>query len=164
MIITGQLDVGSIPAKLSEFIISTVVDWFVVSFVRPVVGSILWIAGLFIDTILLVAFGPDRAIGGSPGLADFALFLAGEFIDMTAPVATEIITTIVQVNETIAAVAAEAGIAAPIVVSALVLLELAVTAYIAWSIIRVINVPLVDLDAIILRVTGPFRAILRRLN
>lgn len=148
---------------LEDFIIQVVVRWFVESFVLPVVNAVLGVGALVIETIQLIAFGPDRVLGGSPGLVDAVVWLANAFVAATAGPTNQITDIVLQVNEAIASVAAEAGLFAPIVVTLMWGALLAVAFYVAWSIIRIIDVPFVDIDAIILRVLKPFRFVLRRL-
>lgn len=149
-------------AFLEAFIIETVVKWIVANFVRPLVNAVLGIGGLIVDTILLVAFGTDRVLGGPPGLVDLVVWLAESFVAATSGPTDQIVTVITDFNASIAATAADAGLAAPFVVTLMWGAELAVTGYIVWSIVRVIDFPLVDVDDFIIRVTKPFRVVLRR--
>lgn len=151
-------------AFLEAFVIETVNKWIVNSFVRPIVDAVLAVFSLVIDTMLLIAFGSDLRLGGSPGIADLAIWVAEAFVDATQGPTNELVGVIESVNVAIEGVAANAGLAAPIIVAAAWLALLSVVGYIAWSVIRIIDIPFVDLDAIILRVSWPFRFVLRRLT
>lgn len=154
----------SFTAWLREFVIQTVVGWVVNEFVRPLVRFVLEAFALVIETIRFVAFGSDGVIGGSPGVADFVVWLADVFVAVTAPLATVVIDTVKAFNGMLADLAAAGGLPAPIVVSALVAAELLAVAYLAWTILSVIDLPLVDVDNALAALLLPFKKLLRRLS
>jgi len=139
-------------------------EWVLNNIIGPIVDAVLGVGALIVETVLLVAFGTDRIIGGAPGLADGLLWVVTQLGGSAISISSQLIGVVATFNDAIAGAAAGAGLAAPIVVTALWMAELAVVGFVVWSIIRVIDLPFIDIDALILRVTFPFRWLLRRFS
>jgi hypothetical protein len=149
---------------LGDFVLKSINFWVVDNVIRPIVQAVLGIGGTIIESVLVIAFGTDQAIGGRPGLADFALVIATTVVGAVAPAAAALLGVIDSFNQSIADIAASAGLLAPPIVAGLWVAEGAVVAYVAWTVIRVVNLPFVDLDAIIERAFFPVRWLARRVT
>lgn len=149
---------------LRELIFQTINIWVLDNIFRPIIQAVLGIGGTIIEAVLVIAFGTDQAIGGRPGLADFALVIATTIVGAVAPAGAALIGVIDSFNQSIADIAASAGLLAPPIVAGLWVAEGAVVAYVAWTLIRTINLPFVDLDAIIERAFFPVRWLARRVT
>jgi hypothetical protein len=149
-------------AELRAFIWRTINYWVVDRIIRPIIEAVLGLGALLADGILFVAFGEGRAIGGPRGLVDASVWVVSTVVDELTPIGAALVGVVDSFNQSLAVIASDAGLAAPPVVALLWVAEGAVVGYILWTAVRVINVPAVDLDAIILRATYPFRWLLGR--
>jgi hypothetical protein len=154
-VLADKVDVAS---AFQEFIFQTINIWVLDNIFRPIIQAVLWIGGAFIDGMLLIAFGPDTAIGGpSYGVADGAVWIADESVSLVVPIGASLVGVIDTFNQALAEIAASAGIAAPVVVGGLWIAEGAVVSFFVWKAISVVDFPVIDLDNLIRAVTFPPR-------
>jgi len=132
--------------------------------VDPIVGAFVYVGEAIIGTVLILAFGQDQTVGGEDyGLADIWLGAAG-LIAESGGAFESVLGVIEEFNQALAELAAMGGFAAPTIVSALYLLEVGGVVWVLWSIIRVVDVPLISLDGAVQVVTAPVQGLLRRLR
>jgi hypothetical protein len=165
--VTGAMilkDKVNVVAEFQKFIIEVVNDWLIASFVEPIVGAVLGLGELIIETIFLVAFGFDRTPGGAPGILDAVVWVAESFVGATAGPTSEIVGVITSFNAAIASTAAGAGLAAPIVVGLLWGLEIAVVVFTLITILRTLNLPLIDVDDLLDQLLSPIKFLARKLQ
>lgn len=136
--------------------------WFIDSFVTPIVGAIIGTGQLFINAILLLFFGGDYRFGstGQFGLADFGLYLWRVVTTSLTASLFSLVTAVRGFNQSLAQIGAEAGIAAPIIVTALYIVELAIGLWAIWFVIRAVDIPVINLGPILSGLAAPFRFIL----
>jgi len=151
-------------AFLQSFVLRVINFWVVDRIIRPVVQAVLGIGAAIVDGVLVIAFGTDKVIGGRPGLADVPLWVADTVIPAAASVGGSLLGVIDGFNESLAAIAADAGLAAPPIVAGLWIAEGAVVGYLVWTVISVIDLPVIDLDDLIVQLTFPARWLARRLT
>jgi len=141
-----------------------IIAWVLDSIVDPIVGAFVYVGEAIIGTVLILAFGQDQTVGGENyGLADIWLGAAG-LIAESGGAFESVLGVIEEFNQTLADLAATGGPAAPTIVSALYLLEVGGVAWVLWSIIRVIDIPLISLNGAVQVLTAPVQGILRRLR
>jgi len=165
--VTGAMilkDKVNVVAEFQKFIIEVVKDWLIASFVEPIVGAVLGLGELIIETIFLVAFGFDRTPGGAPGILDAVVWVAESFVAATAGPTSEIVGVITSFNAAIASTAAGAGLAAPIVVGLLWGLEIAAVVFTLTTILRTLNLPLIDVDDLLEQLFSPIKFLARKLR
>lgn len=164
MILSGEVSPAEIPQRMADFVIRTLNFWFISEFVLPLLGAVIGLFELVVETVLFVAFGQDRVMGGAPGLADGSILVADRLVAIIAPLVTTVIETVMGFNEMLGDVAAAGGLPAPIIVALLVTAELLGVLWAGWWLISTIDVPLVDVDDAISVGLRPFKAVLRRLT
>jgi len=149
---------------VAEVALEATVEWFVENFVRPIVGAFLFVGETIINVVLIAAFGQDRAIGGPAyGLADIWLGVV-PLLERSGDAFGSILGVIDEFNAALAELAATGGLAAPTIVTLLYVAELATAGYLLWSLIRVIDVPLISLDGLVQVLTAPLQFAIRRLR
>lgn len=132
------------------------------SVLKPV-GESLWGAGVaFLDALLIIIYGGDRAIGIQDGtfigLLDIPVLLVDPFVALANLTRDVVVVAIGSVNDAIASgFAAELGIAAPPVVSFLWAVEIAGGAWLAWTAINSIDIPAVRVVGMAKVATKPLR-------
>jgi len=147
---------------VAEVALEATVAWFVDNFIRPIVGAFLFVGETIISVVLIAAFGQDRAIGGPAyGLADIWLGIV-PLLERSGDAFGSILSVIDEFNAALAELAATGGLAAPTIVTLLYVAELATVGFVLWSIIRVIDVPLISLDGLVQVLTAPLQLAIRR--
>lgn len=141
-----------------DFIFQTINIWVLENIFRPIIQAVLGIGDAILNGVLVIAFGPDTAIGGqSYGVADGAVWIAEESVSLVVPIGASLVGVIDTFNQSLAEIAASAGLAAPVVVAVLWIAESAAVSYVVWNVISVVDVPVIDLDDLILAATTPFQ-------
>lgn len=142
-------------------VITIVVTWFWVTFVRPLVDAILAAGALIIGAVQLIFLGSDGQVGtdGQLGLADILLFVVESVLAATAPAFDAVIGVLGEFNATIATVAADAGLAGPPIAAALWTLEVGVGLWLLWAVVRVVDIPGINLAPLLRVLSAPIRAL-----
>ena len=142
-------------------ILGVVVGFAVTNFVNPIFNGVFATGEALVDTVLLIAFGADRAVGpqGQLGIVDLPIWFVTTLVAAFRGPAASILAIIQSFNVTVGQVAAQAGIAAPAVVTVLYAAQIAAVLYVLWAIIQVIDVPFVELSGLVSIVMAPINAL-----
>lgn len=145
--------------KPQDMIYGFIVTFLVERLLRPMVGSIIDQFAMVVDTILIAFVGDDYvpSATGQLGLADVPVWLAVQIIGLVVRTTTVALNMFAEVNTMIATVAGRGGLAAAPIVTILWVLEVALVAWIVWRLIRMVDVPVVNLGPILSTITAPGR-------
>lgn len=136
-----------------RFVLGIVVGWLVDKFVTPFVDAILSAGETVVEAILLVfGVGPTRT-----GLADVPMLIVGPLIDAAEPAAATILSRVDTFNHGIEAAAASAGLAGPPIVTLLWVAEVTLVFGILWAIVRIVDVPIINLGPLLKTLAAPVR-------
>lgn len=146
----GQDPVGFVKYVVFELIGGFIIDGF----------------GLVADGILIAAFGTDKTPFDltSIGLLDPPLYLSQLIIGALAPLGASIIETIQGFNQAIAGIGQSAGPFAPVIVPFLWMVEVGAVLGVSWWLIRVIDLPVVNLGPLISGLLSPVRGFMEVLG
>lgn len=144
------------------YIIGTTVGYLVDTFIYPFFGALATAGTAMITAVLVVFLGSDLSLGatGSLGLADIPLYVTASLIGAGGPVGADLLGFVFQFNAAIAQVAADAGLAAPAIVTLLYGAEALVVIYLLWSLIQVIDVPIIEVSGVVRVVLLPVRKLI----
>ncbi|WP_284007826.1 hypothetical protein [Haloarcula pelagica] len=142
-------------------VLSIVVTFVFNEFVYPILNGIIATGEALIDTVLLIFFGADRAVGatGQLGIADLPIWAATQLTTAASGPAASILGVIRSYNVAVGQTAAQAGIAAPAVVFVLYAAEIAAVLFVLWSVVQTVDVPFIKLGGILRIVMVPINAI-----
>jgi len=146
------------------FIVDVIEGWIIGSIFIPMFNFAIDVFEAIASSFLYVAFGSDRAVGvyTSIGLLDIPMYLVTTLIAQVSPAGSAILGVMGTVNAAIASIAADAGIAAPIILPALQLGWIALGMWLAWTVVSAIDIPGIRLVPLISRILAPVRRFFRR--
>jgi hypothetical protein len=159
-------DLGTEARKLLTnpyaYIIGTVLAFVVEDVLTPLFEGIVTAGTAMLTAILTVFLGGDLALSadGPLGIADAPLWLADRLIGGGDAIGGPVVGFYTDLNGAIAGLAAQAGPAAPLVAAGLYGGLLFLTGYALWSLIQVIDIPLIQLSGALRVVGWPIRKLL----
>lgn len=143
---------------VDEYLFQTILLPAAVSLWESMLGTV--------DTLSVIIFGGDRALGTTPGttpgIADLPLVVADIIIAPIQAVFGDITGQIASMNASVAAAVEPLGLAAPMIVTGLWTLEIFAGLWLTWTLAEAI--PGIDVTDIVLSYTAPIRNILRGLT
>lgn len=145
---------------VEEIIVGFIYD----TFLYPV-GSAFWNAGVStVDAFIVLGFGSDRAIGiaegSSFGILDIPFVIIAPFVDAMATMTSGAVGIVASFNSGVASAVSGFGIAAPLVVNTMVVGEVVIIAWGTWTLINLIDIPVVRVMGFLSAATAPFRRLL----
>lgn len=121
------------------------------------IGGILDISRAIIDAIRFVFWGSPSTYG----IADIPRLLIQPVIDGYALSGELLLAQIEAIQRTMLQIVPDLWLLGPVVAYGFVILELVVLGWIAWRIIRSIDVPIVNLGPLLKTLAAPIRTLLR---
>lgn len=160
----GQPDDPGLLTDPIAFIVDVIEDWIIDSLITPLLDFVVNLFASVADSLLYVAFGTDRTFGVYThiGVVDVPMYIMSLIIGAYDPAGSAVLGVMGDVNQAIASVAAEAGIAAPVILPLLWLAWVGLVVYVAWTLISALDIPLVRLVPLINRLLAPVRGFFRR--
>ena len=112
-----------------KFVLTTVILWFLNAFVYPVFNAVLAAGRAIINAITTALFT----------IANIANLTSSTIIGGLAVVPSQVFGYIESFNQALAMLAASAGLGAPVIVTALYIIEVAVALYLVWAVIEALQ-------------------------
>lgn len=143
-------------------VLTIVIGFVVDQLLFPIFRSIATIGLTIVDAVTLLFFGTDRTLSatGQLGLADIPLYASSIVIGGAEPVVLSVVGFVLDLNQQVGEVAASAGFAGFPIAAGLAVAEVGVLLYVTWSLVEIIDVPLIELDGILQVALYPFRLVL----